>query len=295
MPPSVLDPVTEPRLKRPTGWRLLREMKIGIFDSGLGGLTIYRHIRQRLPEYDYIYLGDSARTPYGNRSFDAILRFTSEAVHYLFSLECQLIVIACNTASAKALRSVQQKVLPGRYPERRVLGVIRPSVEALARLTSTRTVALWATDGTVKSMSYILELQKLAPDIRLAQQPCPMLVPLVEAGELDGPGTDHFIGKYWNETERQLGGIDTLLLACTHYPILMPVIRRLLPSRINVLEQGTIVAPSLQDYLKRHPEIETRLSRHATSTFLTTDQSEGFDRLARIFLGHPVASSKVQL
>lgn len=270
-------------------------MKIGIFDSGFGGLTIYKTIHERLPRYDYIYLGDNARTPYGNRSFDAIYGFTSEGVQHLFSEGCRLIIIACNTASAKALRTIQQKWLPVHYPDRSVLGVIRPSVEELGRFSRTNTVALWATDGTVRSMSFQLELQKFAPQIRLIQQSCPMLVPLVEAGELEGEGVDYFIRKYWSETLQQSTSIDTLLLACTHYPLLLSRIRALIPDNVKVLIQSEFVAPSLEDYLKRHPEIESQLSVGGTQRFLTTDQTEGFDLLAQIFLGKKVCSEKVQL
>jgi len=270
-------------------------MKIGIFDSGFGGLTIYKSIRQRLPEYDYIYLGDNARTPYGNRSFEAVLKFTTECVNYLFAGDCNLIIIACNTASAKALRTIQQKWLLYHYPERRVLGIIRPSVEELGKDTKTKTVALWATEGTVRSMSFVLELGKFASGVRLIQKACPMLVPLVEAGEIEGPGADYFVRKYWNETLSQSRDIDVLLLACTHYPLLLPRIRDAVPDRILVLVQGDIVAASLADYLRRHPEIDARLSRGGTEHFLTTDHTEGFDHLAEIFLGHRVESEKVEL
>jgi glutamate racemase len=206
-----------------------------------------------------------------------------------------LIIIACNTASAKALRSIQQKVLPVQFPDRRVLGIIRPSVEELGRDTKTKTVALWATEGTVKSESFSIEVLKYAPGLKLVQTACPMLVPLVESGELEGPGTDYFIRKYWNETERMSDSIDLLLLACTHYPLLLPRIREIVPGHVRVLVQGDFVAPSLQDYLDRHPEIEKQLSRGGTQHFLTTDHTEGFDRLAEIFLGHPVVSENVSL
>ncbi|HEY3131998.1 MAG TPA: glutamate racemase [Acidobacteriota bacterium] len=270
-------------------------MKIGIFDSGLGGLTIFKSIHERLPVYDYIYLGDNARTPYGNRSFEAIYKFTTESVQFLFSQDCYLIIIACNTASAKALRNIQQKILPVTYPTRRVLGVIRPSVEELGRYTQTKTVALWATEGTVKSMSFEIELKKLAPEILLIQQACPLLVPLVEAGEFDGVGARHFVEKYWRATKARSAQIDTLLLACTHYPLLLPVIKASLPDSVKILVQGDFVTPSLQDYLHRHPEIDEKLTRHGTTKFLTTDQSEGFDRLAQVFLGYCVKSERVEL
>lgn len=270
-------------------------MKIGVFDSGYGGLTIFKSIRDVLPQYDYLYLGDNARTPYGSRSFEAIYKFTTEGVRYLFAQNCKLIVIACNTASAKALRSIQQKVLPTDYPGRRVLGIIRPSVEELGRDTKTRTVALWATEGTVKSESFAIEISKYAPGVKLIQTACPMLVPLVEAGELDGEGTDFFIRKYWDETKRFSEAIDVLLLACTHYPLLLPRIRVAVPRSVRILVQGDFVAPSLVDYLNRHPEIEKELSRGGSQHFLTTDHTEGFDRLAEVFLGHPVLSESVTL
>lgn len=279
-------------------------MRIGIFDSGFGGLSIFRSIRALLPAYDYVYLGDNARTPYGSRSFEAIYRFTKEGVDHLFARECKLIVIACNTASAKALRTIQQKDLPVEHPDRRVLGIIRPSAEALADYPRDRAVALWATEGTVKSGSFALELAKLAPGLRLIQKACPLLVPLVEAGELAGPGIEYYLQKYWRETlEIAAGGSagvphgepGALLLACTHYPLLYPLIRARIPAGVDILVQGDIVAPSLAGYLARHPEIESALSRGGTQLFLTTDQTEGFDRLSEVFLGHRVASERVEI
>lgn len=269
-------------------------MRIGLFDSGFGGLTVYRAIRQALPDYDYVYLGDNARTPYGQRSFETVYRFTAQAVRFLFEHDCALIVVACNTASAKALRTVQQRLLPELAPERRVLGIIRPSVEALAGLPRDHAVALWATPGTVQSDSYALELRKLRPDLRLVQVACPLLVPLVENGELDGAGLDFFLRRHWAETAAA-GPVDALLLACTHYPLLLPALRRVVPPEVELLSQGAIVAPSLADYLRRHPEIETRLSRGGDTRFLTTDRSDAFDHLAELFLGTPVASERVEL
>jgi glutamate racemase len=270
-------------------------MNIGIFDSGFGGLTIFKSIRERLPQYDYIYLGDNARAPYGNRSFEAIFKFSRQCLDALFARHCKLVVIACNTASAKALRTLQQKVLPAEYPDRKVLGIIRPSAEALAAYPRSHSVALWGTEGTVKSMSFPLELEKLAPGMSLIQHACPLLVPLVEAGELEGPGIDYYIRKYWRETVASSQGIQALLLACTHYPLLYSRIRSLLPREIDILVQGDIVAPSLVDYLSRHPEVESALSRGGGERFLTTDQTEGFDRLAEIFLGHPVVSERIEV
>ncbi len=268
---------------------------IGIFDSGFGGLTIFRKIRELMPQYDYIYLGDNARTPYGNRSFETVLKFTAEGVQFLFSQGCPLIIIACNTASAKALRSIQQQYLPKTYPERRVLGVIRPTVESIQDKTSTNTVALWGTSGTVSSQSFVLETAKHAPKVKLVQQACPLLVPLVEAGELEGTGLEYFIRKYWGQTEVQSPRIDTLLLACTHYPLLKKQIAKIIPRNINILSQDELVAPSLADYFKRHPEMESLVTTGGGCRYLTTDQCGHFDRLARIFMGQDISSEKIEL
>ncbi|HSE41756.1 MAG TPA: glutamate racemase [Acidobacteriota bacterium] len=270
-------------------------MKIGLFDSGFGGLTIYKKIRETLPQYDYIYLGDNARTPYGNRSFEAILEFTTQGVDFLFQHDCKLIIIACNTASAKALRTIQQNYLRRTFPDCRVLGIIRPSVEELGHYSRTRTVALWGTEGTVKSLSFQIEMQKYFPDVHLIQQACPLLVPLVEAGELSGEGVNYFVRKYWEQTAALSNKIDTLLLACTHYPLIFDSIRDAVPAEIKIILQADIVAPSLQDYLNRHREIEQELSKSGSQIFLTTDQTQGFDRLAEIFLGHPVVSKKINI
>jgi glutamate racemase len=268
---------------------------IGVFDSGFGGLTIFRSIRALLPRFDYVYLGDNARTPYGNRSFEAVLRFTTAGVDTLFAQGCPLIVIACNTASAKALRSIQQRHLPRSFPDRRVLGVIRPTVEAVDGETRSGAVALWATPGTVLSDSFALEIAKHAPRVRLVQQACPLLVPLVESGELEGPGLDYFLAKYWRETVARAPDADALLLACTHYPLILPRIRALIPASVAILSQDRIVAPSLADYLRRHPEMESRLSRGGRCRYLTTDSCEHFDRLAELFMGAPIASEKIEL
>lgn len=268
---------------------------IGIFDSGFGGLTIFRRIIERLPQYDYIYLGDNARTPYGNRSFETVLKFTTQGVDHLFALGCRLIVIACNTASAKALRTIQQAWLPKHYPERRVLGVIRPTVEAIRDYTKSNHVALWATPGTVRSDSFAIEITKYAPQVKLYQQACPMLVPLVEAGELEGPGVDYYLKKYWDQTSARSNQIDTLLLGCTHYPLLMSRIKAMLPPEVRVVEQGQLVAPSLADYLKRHPEIESEISKGGGCRYLTTDQCEYFDQLAEEFMGQAIASEKADI
>ena len=268
---------------------------IGVFDSGFGGLTVFRKVLEQLPQYDYVYLGDNARTPYGNRSFEAVLRFATAGVGHLFGLGCPLVVIACNTASAKALRTIQQTYLPAHHPDRRVLGVIRPTVEAIRAYTKTNTVALWATAGTVRSDSFALEIAHHAPQIKLVQQACPLLVPLVEAGELDGAGLDHFITKYWNQTKSQIPNIDTLLLACTHYPLILPRIRALLPPAVTVVSQDQLVAPSLAGYLARHPEHESRVSRGGACRYLTTDSCRHFDHLAEVFMGRPITSEQAEL
>lgn len=274
---------------------LSQSFPIGVFDSGFGGLTVFRKIRELLPQYDYIYLGDNARTPYGNRSFETVLKFTAEGIQYLFSQGCPLVVIACNTASAKALRSIQQHYLPKTYPERRVLGVIRPTVEAINGSTRSGKVALWATQGTVRSQSFAIEIEKHAPGVALIQQACPMLVPLVEAGELTGEGLEYFIKKYWAQTESQASDIDALLLACTHYPLIKDKIEKHIPSRVRILSQDEVVAPSLADYLRRHPEIETNITQNAVCRYLTTDQCDHFDNLAMIFMGHGITSEKIEL
>lgn len=268
---------------------------IGFFDSGFGGLTVLRRAVEALPHYDYVYLGDNARAPYGSRSQGVVYRFTLEAVEYLFRRGCPLVVIACNTSSAKALRRIQQEYLPGSFPDRRVLGVVRPLVEEVTERKTFRTVGLLATEGVVASKAYLREIEKLDPTIRVFQKACPLLVPIIEAGEQDWEGAEMIVRKYLGELTAEAGAIDALLLACTHYPILYETIRRNLPARVELLEQGPIVAARLADYLRRHPEMERRLSRGGTREFLTTDLTERFDRLARTFFGGPVRSRIVSL
>lgn len=272
-----------------------REAPIGVFDSGYGGLTILKEIRNRLPEYDYIYLGDNARTPYGTRSFDVVYDFTLQAVRYLFARGCRLVILACNTASAKALRTIQQNDLPAIDPDRRVLGVIRPTVEVLSEITSTGHIGILGTAGTVDSLSYPLEISKLHPGFKVVQQACPMWVPLVENHEADGPGADYFIDKYLNSLKAKDSDIDTVILACTHYPILLPKIRRRLDKKVTIVSQGQIVADSLADYLLRHPEIESRCSRNGSCRFLTTENPAKFTRLAAVFLDEPVDAVRIEL
>ncbi len=272
-------------------------MYIGVFDSGYGGLTILKHFLKVLPEYDYIYLGDNARSPYGTRSFETVYQYTYQAVRKLFELDAQLVVIACNTASAKALRTIQQKDLPRLDPARRVLGVIRPSVEALGHLTKTGKVGILATPGTVSSRSYELEVKKLFPEIEVYQQACPMWVPLVENDEHLNPGADYFVKKCVNNLLNQNSQLDTVLLACTHYPLLLPKIREYVPENIKLVTQGPIVAESLKDYLRRHPEIDVKLSKGGKRLFLTTDVPEDFDRKATKFIDNLISikSQKVTL
>lgn len=270
-------------------------MKIGIFDSGYGGLTILEKIRARLPQYDYIYFGDNARTPYGSRSFEVVYQYTLECVKRLFDEDCQLVILACNTASAKALRTIQQNDLPFLAPNRRVLGVIRPTVEAIGEITKTRCVGLVATEGTIQSNSYPLEVAKLFPDIDVVSQPCPMWVPLIESNEHNTPGADYFVHKYIDALFSKNNNIDTLILGCTHYPLLFSQIQKVVPEDVNILTQGDIVAASLEDYLHRHPEIDSFCSREGTIRFLTTESVEKFASSASIFLNQPILAEHIVL
>lgn len=264
-----------------------------MFDSGFGGLSVLREIRRLLPQYDYLFLGDNARAPYGTRSFELVYQFTLQAVRHLFEQGCQLVILACNTASAKALRTIQQRDLPQIDPTRRVLGVIRPTAEIVGELTHTGHVGVFATPGTIQSQSYILEIRKLFPNIHVYGQACPLWVPLVENRESDGPGADYFVRKYTNALLEQSPRIDTVILGCTHYPLLLPKIRQAMPEGIQIIPQGEIVANSLADYLKRHPEMEARCTKTGTCRYLTTEEPEKFDALAHIFVNEPVASTKI--
>ena len=268
---------------------------IGIFDSGYGGLTILHGIRQLLPQYDYIYLGDNARAPYGPRSFDVVYEFTRQAVVRLFEMGCHLIILGCNTASAKALRTIQQHDLPQIDPERRVLGIIRPTTEIIGSLTKSRHVGVLATEGTIKSESYNLEIQKLHPDIQVTGVACPFWVPLVEYNEADSPGADYFVKKCIDEVMRKDPQIDTLILGCTHYPLLMPKILKYLPTGVRVIPQGEYVANSLQSYLERHPQIAQRCSQNATVRYLTTENSDKFKESAQLFLHESVKVETITL
>ncbi len=268
---------------------------IGIFDSGYGGLTILDGIRQLLPEYDYLYLGDNARTPYGPRSFEVVYEFTRQAVHFLFERGCQLVILGCNTASAKALRSIQQNDLPHWDPNRRVLGVIRPTAEIIGNLTRTRHIGVLATEGTIKSESYNLEIQKLHPDIKVSGVACPFWVPLVEYNEADSPGADYFVKKRIDQLMELDPQIDAIILGCTHYPLLMPKIKKFVRPDVQIIAQGKYVASSLKSYLERHPDLEQRCSKHATTHYLTTENPETFREHAQIFLHEPVEVEKITL
>ncbi len=262
----------------------MRKAPIGIFDSGYGGLTVFKHIQELLPEYSYIYLGDNARNPYGTRSFDVVYQYTLEAVEKLFSLGCELVILACNTASAKALRTIQQKDLPRIAPNKRVLGVIRPSVEEVGLVSKSRHVGLLATVGTVKSHSYFLEIEKLHPDIVVTEEACPMWVPLVENREYDQDGADYFIKQHIDSIINKDNEIDTLILGCTHYPLLINKIQKYVPEGLLIMEQGAIVAKKLVQYLENHPEIETRCAKDGESIFYTTESPDRFKESAQIFL-----------
>lgn len=258
---------------------------IGVFDSGYGGLTILKGIRQVMPKYDYIYLGDNARAPYGTRSFEIVYEFTLQAVNKLFSLGCPLIILGCNTASAKALRSIQQINLPKIDPTRRVLGVIRPTAECIGSITKSRHVGVLGTIGTIKSESYPIEIKKLFPDIIVTGQACPIWVPMVEYNEFNNEGADYFIQKYVNELLGKDPIIDTIILGCTHYPLLINKIKKYTPKSIHLVSQGDYVAKSLCNYLNRHAEIDVRCTKGATCHFLTTESIDKFEESASIFLG----------
>lgn len=280
---------------------------IGVFDSGFGGLTILASLLKALPRYDYLFLADSARAPYGARSADVINEYTLEAVEWLFDQGCPLVVLACNTASARALRNIQQRHLPVHRPDRRVLGVVRPSVEALAGLppgaipgetepsAASGLVAVLGTESTIASDSYSIELNKLAPGLTLIQQPCPLWVPLVEAGELDGPGAEYFLRRSLDPVLRGPQLPDRLLLGCTHYPLLLPSLRQLVPKQVEILDQGEIVASRLVDWLERHPDYETRLRRGGSQRFVTTDDPDWFAQRGERLLGRPLEAERVRL
>ncbi len=265
---------------------------IGIFDSGYGGLTVFKEIIKVLPDYDYIYLGDNARVPYGTRSFETVYEFTKQCVFKLFDLGCNLVILACNTASAKALRTIQQQDLP---PGKKVLGVIRPTSEIIDQFTKSNKVGILATQGTVNSESYVIEINKFHPEIEVFQHACPFWVPLVENNELHSEGADFFVQQDIQELLTLSPDIDTVLLACTHYPLLIPIIKKYIPSHINIISQGKLVADSLQDYLKRHPEVEEVCSKNKNLQFFTTDDPLDFNEKAEIFFGSKIDSNFIKV
>lgn len=270
---------------------------IGVFDSGYGGLTVLKKLLKTLPQYDFLYLGDNARTPYGTRSFRVVYEYTLQAVKYLFSQGCPLVVIACNTASAKALRSIQQLDLPRIAPGRRVLGVIRPSVEKVSSMTATGHVGVLGTPGTVLSESYPIELEKWSGGkvVSTVQEACPLWVPLVENNEIDSEGAAFFVEKNVKNLLAKDKDLDTIILGCTHYPLLIRQIRKFVPAHIQILEQGDIVAEKLADYLNRHPEIENQISDGGRVLFQTTESAGNFNEKAALFLGQPVDATTISL
>ncbi len=268
---------------------------IGIFDSGYGGLTVLHGFRHLLPQYDYLYLGDNARAPYGTRSFDVVYEFTRQAVIKLFEMGCHLVILGCNTASAKALRTIQQNDLPNLDKNRRVLGIIRPTAEVIGSLTKSRHVGIFATEGTIKSESYTLEINKLFPDIKVSGVACPFWVPLVEYNEADSPGADYFVKKRIDQLMALDGDIDAVILGCTHYPLLMPKIQQYMPKGIRIISQGEYVASSLQSYFERHPEVEARCTKNGQVHYLTTENPEKFKESAQMFLHEAVDVENITL
>ncbi|UKJ07027.1 glutamate racemase [Solitalea lacus] len=273
----------------------MQQGPIGVFDSGYGGLTVLKEVVRQLPDYDYLYLGDNARAPYGTRSFETVYHYTLECVNYLFSQGCSLIILACNTASAKALRSIQQNDLPKMTGNKRVLGVIRPTAEIVGNMTRSKQIGILGTAGTVASGSYPIEIQKYFPQVGVHQEACPMWVPLVENDEYDSPGADYFVKQHLERLLNKSSEIDTIVLGCTHYPLLAGKILKYLSPDIKLLSQGEIVAHSLSDYLNRHPEIEALCSRHGQRHFLTTDSIEVFEKHASRFFGKPVRAEHIDL
>lgn len=273
----------------------MQQYPIGVFDSGYGGLTILRKLTAQMPSHDFIYLGDNARAPYGTRSFETIYKYTLQAVKWFFEQGCPLVVLACNTASAKALRTIQQHDLPNIDPSRRVLGIVRPTSEVIGNFTETRKVGVMATKGTVRSESYKIEINKSFPDIEVIQEYCPMWVPLVENNEFDSPGADYFVKKHIRELLKRDEHIDAVLLACTHYPLLMEKIREYMPVSIKIIEQGNIVTSSLINYLDRHPDMDERITKNGHRSFFTTDDPDIFKEQATIFYGQSIDAHKVEM
>lgn len=274
---------------------MLKPGPIGVFDSGYGGLTILSEFQRLMPNYDYCYLGDNSRAPYGSRSFDIVYEFTLQAVEELFARGCNLVILACNTASAKALRTIQQKDLPRLGSDKRVLGVIRPTAEIVGEISKTKHVAIVGTQGTIQSGSYPLEINKFYPEVKVLGEACPMWVPLVENLEFNKPGADYFVKQHLNRVFSRDLSIDTLVLGCTHYPLLMDKIKQYLPSGVKLISQGEYVAKSLQDYLLRHPEMEQVCTKNGLTEYLTTESPEKFSDMAEIFLKKAVDVKRVTL
>lgn len=268
---------------------------IGVFDSGYGGLTVFKSIAEKLPQYNYIYLGDNARSPYGDHSYETIYQYTLDCVEWLFAQGCPLVILACNTASAKALRSIQHKVLPVKYPNHRVLGVIRPTAEVVGDFSRSKTIGVMGTRGTVNSLSYPMEIAKFFPELKVLQQSCPMWVPLIENNEHLNPGADYFVDKYLKELLEKDADIDCILLACTHYPLLIPKLKAMLPEGIQLLGQADIVADSLDTYLKKHPEIAIKIAHGGEKHFYTSGDRQVFDQHASIFFGAEIESEQMHL
>ncbi|MDO9000544.1 glutamate racemase [Sediminibacterium sp.] len=268
---------------------------IGIFDSGFGGLTVLKEIVKEMPQYDYLYLGDNARAPYGSRSFETVYEYTLECVNHLFNMGCELVVLACNTASAKALRTIQQKDLPRIGPNKRVLGVIRPTTEIIGNHTKSGNVGVLGTAGTVSSGSYLVEIEKFFPNIHVYQEACPMWVPLIENNEHQSEGAEYFIKKHVEHLMQQQPNIDAIILGCTHYPLIIDKIKKYLPDNVQLLSQGTIVAKGLKEYLHRHPEMEINCSKSGIVSFYTTDLTATFDKSATLFYGKEVKSKHLAL
>ncbi|HQR91882.1 MAG TPA: glutamate racemase [Sediminibacterium sp.] len=273
----------------------MQHKPIGVFDSGYGGLTVLKEIVAQLPQYDYLYLGDNARAPYGPRSFDTVYQYTLECVEWFFKQGCELVILACNTASAKALRNIQQKDLPGIDPFKRVLGVIRPTTEIIGNYSTTGQLGILGTQGTVISNSYPIEIQKFFPSMQVFQEACPMWVPLVENGAANEPGADYFVQKHLNQLLSQSPKIDTILLACTHYPLLLNKIKAFAPASMTIVSQGEIVAKSLADYLDKHLSMAEKCSKNGQIRFCTTDSAVDFDAHASLFFGQAVISQHVDL
>ena len=269
---------------------MLQKQPIGVFDSGYGGLTVLKEIAKELPKYDYIYLGDNARAPYGNRSFETVYQYTLQCVEKLFAMNCNLVIIACNTASAKALRNIQQVDLPKKYPDKRVLGVIRPTTEIVGKYSKTGHVGVLGTKGTIASNSYPIEIEKFFPELNVYQEACPMWVPLVENNEINSIAADYFVKQNLDNLFAKSDKIDTIILGCTHYPLLAEKIRKYIPESLTLLSQGEIVAKSLADYLKRHHEMEARCSKGGIVNFYTSDSEENFNEAASLFFGKEVKS-----